>query len=266
MEKAAELDFVIKTVRQAGRIVRSYFGQVKAQSKGGLDIVTTADKESENFIRQALKSSYPDWQILSEEEGEKEISHGFCWIVDPLDGTVNFTRGDPHFGISIALTFEGKSVLGVVYAPLEHRLFFAQKGKGAYEVLQGKGDFEVVKERRIFVSKVGDFKRAVVLTDWPWDIKAREEGAKFIQHLAPLVLQIKIRGSAVLDLADLAAGRMDVYLHAGLKPWDWAAACLIVEEAGGRVTDLKGKPWNPWKPALLASNGALHQQILNLIS
>ena len=172
-----------------------------------------------------------------------------------MDGTVNFSRKNSNFAISVALVSQGISQLGFVYVPMTQELYYAQKDKKkAY--LNGK---------EIHVSSTNDLDKAVIGCDWAWGLEKRLNVVRWLASISTHVRQIKCMGSAVADLASLANGRIDGYLHSGLKPWDVAASLLLIEKAGGKVTTPEGKDWDVFQPDLLTSNGLLHNKILNLI-
>ncbi len=178
------------------------------------------------------------------------------WLVDPLDGTSNFARGDNNFSISVALVSKGKPLVGVLFIPISSRMFWAREDKsGAYW-----------NGRRIYVSKISKLSQSEVCTDWSHDLKIRGQTTDFLRKVVCHVRQIRILGSAATDISLLAWGRIDIYHHVHLMPWDVAASSLIAQKAGAVVTDTKGGKWNVFTPDILAANTILHTQILNLLN
>ena len=240
------LENVKQWAKEAGRIQMAYFRKdsLIIESKSSqVDLVTEADKKSEAFILEAIKSTYPDHSILSEETGVTDKKSQYEWVVDPLDGTTNFAQGIPVFAVSIALKEDGESVLGVVYNPVLDELFHAVKGMGAY--LNG---------RRLFVSQKEDLKQCVLASGFPYSrAKTHDNNALHFGHMVPKVRGLRRLGAASYDLANVAAGVMDGYWEMGLGEWDIAAGRLLVTEAGGQI--LKWDNKTPW--AIIAGNSIL---------
>jgi myo-inositol-1(or 4)-monophosphatase len=223
--------------------------------KGESDLVTEVDRGCEELIVGAILERYPEHDILAEENVYPRRNSSHCWIIDPLDGTTNYAHGFPWFAVSIALEIEGKVRIGVVYHTMMNELFTAVRGEGA--LLNGE---------RIHVSSRSPLKSALLATGFPYD-KAWDNENNFANFER---FQIKARavrraGSAALDLAYVAAGRFDGYWECRLKPWDVAAGFLIVEEAGGRVTDHGGSPYSIRHHRILASNGLIHDEMTALL-
>ena len=256
--------FLTKTIREAGEILKRHFAnpQYTITEKSGVDFTTQADTETDAFIRRVILREYPDAALLTEETAPDNQNYSDLgkakqlFIVDPLDGTTNFKHGVPHFAISIAEVVYGEVVTAIIYKPISDELFMATKDQeGATK--NGKP---------IKVSATQALREAVIACDWPWDLGKRHFIPEWLSKLHPKVRQIKIMGSAVSDLASLASGTIDVYIHAYLKPWDVAGASLIVEKAGGKITTSTGEKWDIFKPDILASNKVLHDEILELLS
>lgn len=254
---SSELTFVaIQAALNAGDLLRRGFGTAFAiESKPGKqNLVTEYDKASEERIISAIFQHFPDHAILAEESGE--IQKGktpVTWIIDPLDGTVNFARNIPVFSISIAAAIEHKVICGVVYQPMTQELFIAEKGKGAY--LNGK---------QLFVSKIDAFDNALLSTGFPYNVDRNPLNCveKFAQMQVKGV-PIRRLGSAAIDLSYVAAGRYDAYWEVGLHAWDMAAGKLLVEEAGGTVTHWDGSPHPVFGyETVLATNGLLHKSMI----
>ena len=253
----SELSFVaIQAALNAGDILRRGFGtEFAIESKHGKqNLVTEYDKASEKYIISTIFQHFPDHSILAEESGSiQKNKKSVTWIIDPLDGTVNFARNIPVFSVSIAAAIEDTIVSGVVYQPMTEELFVAEKGKGAY--LNGK---------RLRVSCVEQFDHALLSTGFPYDVD--QNPLHCVDKFAQMQIKgIPIRrlGSAAIDLSYVAAGRFDVFWEVGLHPWDMAAGKLLVEEASGTVTHWDGSPHTVFGyKTLLASNGCLHQAMI----
>ena len=204
--------------------------------KGGIDLVTDADKASETVLLEWLRARHPDHAILSEESGASgtSVQSGYRWIIDPLDGTTNYAHQLPHFSVSIAVEGEGQVQVGVVYDPMRDELFSAVRGRGA--TLNG---------RPIRPTTIDRLDRALLCTGFPYDVREHPEGpAGLIARFLGLVQGIRRLGSAALDLSYVASGRYDGYFEFNLKPWDLAAGALIVSEAGGLVGRIDGAPYD----------------------
>lgn len=253
----SELTFVaIQAAMNAGSILRSGFGtQFEITAKSGIqNLVTEYDKASEDSIISMILKSFPEHAILAEESGEIQKGESAVeWIIDPLDGTVNFAHNIPLFSISIAALIKKTIVTGVVYQPMTHELFTAEKGKGAF--LNGK---------RIFVSKTSNFESSIMSTGFPYNVD--KDPLKCVEKFAQMQLKgvpIRRLGSAAIDMAYVAAGRCDVFWEVGLHPWDIAAGKLLIEEAGGKVTHWDGSPHQIFGySTMLATNGLLQNAML----
>lgn len=247
----------IQAALSAGQLLRQGFDTKFAieSKRGKQNLVTEYDKRSENHIVDTISKSFPTHAILAEEGGKiRTNKDSFVWIIDPLDGTVNFARSIPVFSISIALVKEKEVISGVVYQPMTNELFIAERGKGAF--LNGKP---------LAVSKIARFEKALMATGFPYNVDQNPLHCieKFTQIQAKGV-PIRRLGSAALDLAYIAAGRFDVFWEVGLHPWDIAAGKLLVEEAKGTVTQWDGSPHPIFGyQTLLATNGFLHQKMVN---
>jgi myo-inositol-1(or 4)-monophosphatase len=266
---ADRLEFAIQTARQAGRLLCEYFSQhhIVSQKSTEIDLVTEADLASERLIVDAIRTQFPGQPILSEEGlGDLQKATGespHLWIVDPLDGTINYAHGFPIWGVTLALAEHGQVVMGVNYDPLLDELFWAERGQGAW-----------FNGERIQVSTVARLRDALVATGFAYKratladtSQGKVPGNNLAEFSAvmPRVQGVRRAGAAVLDLAYLAAGRLDAYWEMYLQPWDWAAGKLIVEEAGGVVTDLYGKTWSLGTNNFVASNGLIHDELLTML-
>lgn len=249
-------DFAVNLAQQAGGLLADKFNQPhEIQYKGEINLVTEADKMSEDLIIAAIIKSYPDHGILSEESPAYNSQAGLRWIVDPLDGTTNYAHGYPVFCVSVALEREGEIVLGVIYDPMREDLFIAERGGGAY--LNGK---------RLNVSATATLSRSLLATGFPYDI--RESADNNINHFKLMAMEaqaIRRAGSAALDIAYLACGRFDGFWELRLMPWDMAAACLMVQESGGVISNIAGDRWDIYSTDVLVSNGLIHEQMISVL-
>jgi len=249
--------FAVDLARKSGALLKEKFSQThKIQYKGDIDIVTEADKLSEDLIIETIKRNFPDHGILSEESPAITSAGKLRWIIDPLDGTTNYYHGYPVFCVSVALENEGTIVLGVIYDPMREDMFVAIRGEGAY-----------LNDKKLKVSSVNNLSRSLLATGFPYDIRdSKENNLDYFNAMAINVQAIRRAGSAALDLAYLAAGRFDGFWELKLKPWDTAAGCLLVTEAGGVISDIAGSKWHLQSPNLMASNALIHEQMIKVLS
>ncbi len=252
------LNFAIETARDAGQILIEKFGpKINVSKKGDINLVTEADLASEELIIERIKSYYPKHSILAEEAGNAVVIGGdntWKWIIDPLDGTTNFAHGYPCFCVTLALEHEGDIVLGVTFDPTRDEMFAAERGRGAS--LNGKP---------IRVSDTERLSEALIVTGFPYDFKRRQH---FARHLTQFLIEsrgVRRDGSAAIDMAYVACGRFDGFWEEGLNPWDMAAGLLLIEEAGGQVSGYKGSKFNIYEPPIVASNGLIHGQMLEVL-
>jgi myo-inositol-1(or 4)-monophosphatase len=243
---------------QAGEVLRERYEQPhQIRHKGAIDLVTEADIASEKLILAVLQDNAPGINILSEESfaAYEKTPAAPVWVIDPLDGTTNFAHNFPWFAVSIALSDRGGSRLGVIYSPIQEELFCAARGGGAW-----------LNDRRVHVSEVFSLQNGLVATGFPYDIRDRSEPIlAMLKTVLAHAQGVRRPGAATLDLAYLACGRIDAFWEIGLKPWDTAAGYLLVEEAGGMLSNFTGAPFSPFVPELLASNGLLHDDLLALL-
>lgn len=250
---------LLEVVKEAGKLLKKYYyGSFEVNHKGPIDLVTTADLEVEKFIVEALTKLYPDIPVLGEESMKSwdNPPQGLYFLLDPLDGTTNFAHGLPWFAISLALMRDLSPELGIVYNPITEELFYAERGLGAY-----------LNERPIKVSQRAPLINCLLATGFPVS-KIMEKPKHFIIPFEDFMVRtrgVRRFGSAALDLAYVAAGRYDGFFEAYLKPWDTAAGLLLVEEAGGKVTTYLNEPYYPWKDTILASNGLIHEEMLEIL-
>ena len=252
------LAFAVQLVRGAGALLVDRFNQVTGvRSKSStIDLVTEADLDSERFIVDAIRRQYPHHSVLSEEKAGREGAGDYLWLVDPLDGTVNYVHGFPVFCVTVALRYGDDLIVGVTYDPVLGELFTVEKGRGAF-----------LNERPLRVSRAQRLVESLVATGFPYKRATMADNnlAEF-NRILPKVQGVRRGGSAALDLAYVAAGRLDGYWESHLSPWDWAAGVLMVEEAGGTVTDRESKPWTPESSKLVATNGVIHEELLKVLS
>jgi myo-inositol-1(or 4)-monophosphatase len=245
--------FAVDLARKAGVLLKEKFSQKHdIHYKGEINLVTEADKMSDDLITTAIRQTFPDHGILSEESPAIVGGGKLRWIIDPLDGTTNYAHGYPVFCVSIALVKEDAIVLGVIYDQLREEMFVAVRGEGAF--LNGK---------KIAVSPTRDISRSLLATGFPYDIReSKENNLNYFNTMAKEVQAIRRAGAAALDIAYVAAGRFDGFWELKLMPWDMAAGCLMVEESGGAVSGLFGKRWSTSSPHILVSNGLIHEQMI----
>jgi len=254
MKEIAE--FAVSLARDAGALlVEKFTGENRVFYKGTIDLVTEADKMSEDLILTQISRRYPGHGILSEESDARNERAAARWIIDPLDGTTNYAHGFPFFCVSIAFEQDGIMEAGVIYDPLRDELFQATRGGGAF--LNG---------RRIHVSAVDELSRALLATGFPYDIRvSRQNNLDYFNRMAINAQAVRRPGAAALDLAYLAAGRIDGFWELKLKPWDTAAGSLLVREGGGVISDLQGEAWNLYSTGIVASNRLIHEQMMEVI-
>jgi len=245
------LEAAVEVAREAGAILRGEFDRPRQISyKGEVDIVTQADKRSEELIVRRLNELFPGHSIAAEEGTGSEKESDFRWHVDPLDGTTNFAHGYPCFCVSIALAKRDQLVAGVVHDPFHDELFAAELGKGA--TLNG---------RSIHVSTASTLATSLLCTGFPVQNRQLSPNLQFYGEFTMRSHGVRRDGSAALDLAYVAAGRFDGFWEFGLKKWDTAAGVLLIEEAGGKVSDFYGAPYTLGGPVILATNGLIHEEM-----
>lgn len=249
----------VAAAQQAGKLIadasRTEF-RVDYKQGATTNLVTEVDHRSEAAIVEALSKAFPEHRILAEEGGEgSQKQSPYKWIVDPLDGTTNFAHGFPAFCVSIGLEVKGRVVLGVVYDPLRQELFEAEAGKGAF--LNGE---------RIRVSRAAVLDQALLVTGFAYDQEGRRSNLDHFSRFALRAQGIRRTGSAAMDLCYVASGRIDGFWELKLFPWDVAAGSLIVVEAGGRVTDFSGHVHSIYGSEILASNGLVHQAMVDVLA
>lgn len=250
----------IEAAIKSGTFIKSSLGKIKNISyKGAKNIVTDVDKKAEEIIIDKILSAFPDHSILSEERGTVlkprleplQRAVPYKWLIDPLDGTTNFSHAFPFFCVSIALERNGKVVLGVVYEPLRQELFYAEAKGGAF-----------LNRKRISVSRTNRLSHAFLATGFAY--KGASRNIKYFNKFLTRSFAIRRAGSAALDFCYTACGRFDGYWELDLNPWDCAAGTLIVKEAGGEVTRLDGSRYSHYDKEVLATNGLIHKQMVKV--
>ncbi|OGH11223.1 MAG: hypothetical protein A2857_00985 [Candidatus Levybacteria bacterium RIFCSPHIGHO2_01_FULL_36_15] len=253
---------VILIAKEAGLILEGFFESKNfdiAPKSGGIDVLTEADTKVDVLVRKRLSEQFPNADILTEETSKGDYMHlkdsSDLWIVDPLDGSINFSRNNPHFGIAIGYVQKGNIKLAVAHLPMKDETYWAQESvEGAF--FNGK---------KIQVSKTNDLKSMVISCDWSNNPEARKKLLDILGKVSSQTRRIKCSGSPVADLCLLARGNIDAYIHPRLRPWDVTPA-YIAQKAGATVTTLENKAWNVFNLDILATNEALHNELSTLIS
>jgi myo-inositol-1(or 4)-monophosphatase len=252
------IQLAIEAALAAGKFLKQSVGNIKTvETKFGQEtnLVTEIDKKSEELIIGMIRKQYPDHDFLAEESGSHDRRSEYRWIIDPLDGTLNFTHAVPLFSVSIAVEHRGEIIAGVVHEPNLGELFTAEKGKGAF-----------LNQKPIRVSRVNRLIESMIVTGFPYTIRDNPDNA--VQHFVNMLMQaqgIRRLGSAAVDLAYVACGRFDGFWEVSLSPWDMAAGVLLVQEAGGRFTDFKGSASSVYGKQVVASNGLIHNMLVDIL-
>ncbi|MBA2356225.1 MAG: inositol monophosphatase [Acidobacteria bacterium] len=251
----------IDAVQKAGAIQMAHFGRpMRIDKKGTIDLVTEVDVAVERMFRALVAERFPDHQVLGEELQEDDrlraAAPGYCWVFDPIDGTTNFAHGLPIFCASLGLELDGEAIVAAVYDPTRRELYTAERGEGAR--LNGE---------RLAVSKANDVLNSLLCTGFPYTVhESGEELIGLFGHFIGRSRAVRRLGSAALDLCYVAAGRLDGFYESTLKPWDTCAGALIVEEAGGRVTQWNGQRYQSRHGHLLATNGLIHDEMRAMLT
>lgn len=251
------LEFAIGVAKEAGALLRDRLNtNFTISHKGEINLVTEVDIASESLIRERIATRFPRHQVLAEESGLAETNSEYRWVIDPLDGTTNYAHGYPIFCVSIGLEYKGEAILGVVYDPMRDELFSAERGSGAW-----------LNNKKIHVSSIQKLSKALLSTGFPYDIKTSkatnlEHWTNFAMHAQAL----RRDGAAALDLCYTACGRFDGFWELNLSAWDMVAGSLIVTEAGGQVSDFAGSGFSPYTPEIVASNGLIHEQMIEVLA
>ncbi len=236
--------------REAGSLLRSFFGKVSVEYKGEVDLVTQADRASEKLIVERIRKQWPGHDLLGEEGSRRDTGSDFRWYIDPLDGTTNFAHGYPVFCVSLALEHKRQRVAGVIYDPCRDELFAAGQGSGA--TLNG---------RAVHVSKTPGLAESLIATGFPSHKRHQNPNIHFYHQLTLRSHGVRRAGSAALDLCYVACGRFDAFWEFNLNPWDTAAGVLIVQESGGKVTNFSGGAFSIDSREVLASNALVHAEM-----
>ncbi len=252
------LQTAIEASRLGGRILMENLGRLVplvAEEKGAFDYVTEVDRQSEEAIVRLIHERFPDHGIMAEESGQSAEEADYRWIIDPLDGTTNFIHGFPVFAVSVAVEHRGRVIAGAVHDPLRQETFYAEAGKGAYW-----------NEQKISVSRTRDFRRCLIGTGFPFRTKHLiDPYLTVFKKLFAEVSDLRRAGSASIDLAAVAAGRLDGFWELNLSYWDIAAGILLIREAGGQVSGLSGGPLDVMGGNIVASNGLIHQRLVDIV-
>lgn len=249
------LETAEEIAREAGALLMDYFGKVSFELKGDFDLVTAADKASEKLVVAQLEKHFPTHSIMAEEGGGHESPSEYRWYVDPLDGTTNFAHGYPVFNVTLGLEKSGEMIAGVVFDPTRNEMFRAEKGGGSY-----------LNQNRIYVSKANRLQDSLVSTGFPSQNRHANANIHFYHQMAMSTHGVRRGGSAAIDLAYVACGRLEAFWEFGLKPWDLAAGVLLVDEAGGRHTTMHGERHQIGSTTLLADNAQIHEETLSLFA
>ncbi|MGH8015810.1 MAG: inositol monophosphatase family protein, partial [Candidatus Zixiibacteriota bacterium] len=246
------VSFGSKVAVEAGRILKKGIsGKIKVKFKGKINPVTEFDLKAERYIVSRIKKKYPHHSIQAEEGQGDKIASEYCWVIDPLDGTVNYSHNFPIYAVSIALCIKGEPMAGFVCDPERDELFWAAKRQGAY-----------LNKNRIIVSNESRLVRSLLSTGFAYNIQtARKNNLGMYARMSKKAQAVRRSGSAALDLSWVACGRLDGYWEYYLAPWDTAAGVLIVTEAGGEISCINGKKYSIFRNDILASNGKIHHQI-----
>jgi myo-inositol-1(or 4)-monophosphatase len=253
---ASYLETAVEIAREAGALLANFFERkVAFELKGDFDLVTEADRSSERLVIERLRSHFPSHGIVAEEGGGHTSPSDFRWFVDPLDGTTNFAHGFPIYNVTLALEQAGELIAGVIFDPTRNEVFAAERGAGAY-----------LNNRKIRVSAAKALQDCLVATGFPSRKRHQNVNVHFYHQLAMTSHGVRRAGSAAIDLAYVASGRLDAFWEFGLKPWDMAAGLLMVKEAGGSCSDMKGNAARVDGPHVLVDNGQIHSEVLQLFS
>jgi myo-inositol-1(or 4)-monophosphatase len=250
-------DVALQAARAGGEVLRQWSQRFTVREKGPANLVTEADFASQETIVGIIQARFPDHGFLGEEDLDRTVEgQPFRWVIDPLDGTGNYVHGFPYFAVSIGLECAGEMLVGVIYDPTRDEMFVAQKGRGAW-----------LNEQAIRPSAVESLDKAFVVASLPSAVDADHPSVGRLLRVLPRAQTVQRTGSAALNLAYVACGRIDAFWSTSLKPWDVAAGFLIVAEAGGGITMTDGAPFDLNVPDLLASNGsAIHSQLIDLLT
>lgn len=246
-----------EAARLGGQVLRSWSSRFTVREKSRSNLVTEADLASQQAIAELLHSRFPQHGLLGEEDlGHDRPPTEYCWVIDPLDGTTNYVHGFPYYAVSIGLEYRGELIAGAIFDPVRDEMFLAAAGAGA-----------TLNRRRLKVSDISTLDQAMVIASLPVGTSTSDIAVNRFLRVLPHVQTVQRTGSAALNLAYLAAGRLDAFWSSSLKPWDMAAGVLLVTEAGGNVTKLDGGRFGIHYPDVLATNGTeIHSELSKLLS
>ena len=257
MDKKYYADVAVLAAREAGQFIKSKWGTgVAVELKSEINLVTEVDKVAEKIIVGHISKVFPDHDIMGEEGLAERKDSDYKWIIDPLDGTTNFAHSYPLFVVSIALEHKGQIIAGVVYDPLREELYSATQGGGAF-----------LNDKKIQVSRVENLGRALIGTGFAYNLReSKDNNVKQFSDMLMHAQGVRRDGAAAIDLCYVACGRYDGFWELNLFPWDVAAGVLMIEEAGGRVSNYKGQKFSVYEKEIVASNGLIHDGFLAVIN
>lgn len=264
MDLTKTREIATEIIREAGEVAKKYFvsGVFTSHSKSEIDFATQADLEVDAFLKEKLQTAFPKTKFLTEESAPKDFSSlqdaTDLWIIDPIDGTTNFSRRDDHWAISVGLVDKGICKLGLVYLPVEEggKFYYAQADKSE----------AFCNDKIIHVSDRSDLKTASIGLDWGWASEDRKKTLVWLEKVVFRIRQPRSLGSAASDLCMVAEGKLDGYVDAGLNPWDVAGGSLILQKAGGEITTPKGEVWNVFLRDIVSTNARIHEEVLHLLN
>ena len=246
-----------EAARRAGHVLRAWSSKFTVREKSRANLVTEADEASQKTIFEFIHGRYPNHGFCGEEGLSVEASDSpYRWVIDPLDGTTNYVHGFPYYAVSIGLECRGEMIVGAVFDPTHDEMFLAVRGEGA-----------TLNRRPLHCSHINQLEHALVIASLPVSTSEHDEAVRRFLRVLPAAQSVQRTGSAAMNLANIAAGRVDGFWSTSLKPWDVAAGILLVEEAGGRISKIDGSPFNLEEPNLMATNGTeIHNQLLSILA
>ena len=246
-----------EAARRAGHVLRAWSSKFTVREKSKSNLVTEADEAAQVAIYEFIHGRYPSHRFCGEEGLSVESPDSpYRWVIDPLDGTTNYVHGFPYYAVSIGLECRGEMIVGVVFDPVHDEMFLAVRGEGA-----------TLNRRPLHCSDVGGLDQALLIASLPVATSESDAAVRRFLKTLPAAQTVQRTGSAALNLANIAAGRVDGFWSTSLKPWDMAAGILLVEEAGGRISKIDGSPFQLEEPNLLATNGSdIHQELISLLN
>ena len=257
MNQTEMLEFALKTAKGAGAILMEHFGKISSYDRKSshIDLLTIADTQSESFILKKIKTTFPDHNIIAEESATVENNSDYRWVIDPLDGTTNFVHNLPIFAVSIGLQYKDESIVGVVYNPSADKCFWAEKDGGAF--LNGEA---------IHITSTNTLSNSLLVTGFPYKHDERwQKGFDLFKQVYGKTQGVRRLGAAALDFCFVAMGRFEGFWEFGLQPWDVCAGALILEKAGGKVSDWDNSPMPFSGDRVLATNGFIHEEMKDIL-